>query len=58
MTAVIGDNGAGKSTLVRCLVGVHLPDSGEISFDGKPAHSRTPTRRARRGSRPSTRTWR
>jgi len=36
VTAVIGDNGAGKSTLIRCLVGVHVPDGGDIFFDGKP----------------------
>jgi ABC-type sugar transport system ATPase subunit len=34
VTAVIGDNGAGKSTLIRCLVGVHVPDAGEIFFNG------------------------
>ncbi|TPM30890.1 ATP-binding cassette domain-containing protein [Mesorhizobium sp. B2-3-4] len=35
VTAVIGDNGAGKSTLIRCLVGVHVPDTGSIVFDGR-----------------------
>ena len=35
VTALIGDNGAGKSTLVRCLVGVHRPDTGIIQFDGQ-----------------------
>ena len=34
ITALVGDNGAGKSTLVRCLSGVHRPDSGRISFEG------------------------
>lgn len=34
ITALVGDNGAGKSTLVRCIAGVHQPDSGEIVFDG------------------------
>lgn len=34
ITALVGDNGAGKSTLVRCIAGVHHPDSGEITFDG------------------------
>ena len=37
ITAVIGDNGAGKSTLIRCLVGVHVPDTGEIFFNGCPS---------------------
>lgn len=35
VTAVIGDNGAGKSTLIRCLVGVNVPDDGQIFFDGQ-----------------------
>lgn len=35
VTAVIGDNGAGKSTLVRCLSGIHAPDSGVIELGGE-----------------------
>ncbi len=35
ITALVGDNGAGKSTLVRCLSGIHRPDSGRIVFDGE-----------------------
>ena len=36
VTALVGDNGAGKSTLIKCLAGIHEPDSGEILFDGAP----------------------
>ena len=28
--ALLGENGAGKSTLVKCLVGYHPPDAGQI----------------------------
>jgi D-xylose transport system ATP-binding protein len=34
ITALVGDNGAGKSTLVRCVSGIHRPQSGRIVFDG------------------------
>ncbi|MBB2912493.1 D-xylose transport system ATP-binding protein [Streptosporangium becharense] len=34
ITALVGDNGAGKSTLVRCVSGIHRPQSGRIFFDG------------------------
>jgi D-xylose transport system ATP-binding protein len=35
VVAIVGDNGAGKSTLVKVLAGVHLPDSGTITFGGR-----------------------
>ena len=31
---LVGDNGAGKTTLVKCLSGVHRPDTGGIFIDG------------------------
>jgi simple sugar transport system ATP-binding protein len=41
--ALMGDNGAGKSTLIRCLAGVHPPDSGELHFDGQPMRLTAPS---------------
>jgi D-xylose transport system ATP-binding protein len=32
--ALVGDNGAGKSTLIKCIAGAHMPDSGQILFEG------------------------
>ena len=40
--AVIGPNGAGKTTLFNMVSGFLLPDSGSISFAGKPVHGRSP----------------
>ncbi|HEY0291601.1 MAG TPA: ABC transporter ATP-binding protein [Hansschlegelia sp.] len=34
--ALLGENGAGKSTLVKMIYGVQKPDSGEMTFRGKP----------------------
>jgi ribose transport system ATP-binding protein len=42
ITALVGDNGAGKSTLVRCISGIHRPDSGHIAFDGSRADFHSP----------------
>ncbi len=33
---LIGPNGAGKSTTIRMLLNIITPDSGAITFDGKP----------------------
>src|SRR5713226_6015941 len=37
VTALAGDNGAGKSVLIKCIAGIHTPDSGEILWEGKNA---------------------
>ncbi len=42
VTALIGDNGAGKSTLVRCICGIHPPDSGAVEVQGKPVRFSNP----------------
>ncbi|RNI19521.1 ATP-binding cassette domain-containing protein [Flexivirga caeni] len=49
VTALLGDNGAGKSTLVRCLTGVHPPDTGTIAINGKAVHFATPDESRRAG---------
>lgn len=35
-TVLIGPSGCGKSTFLRLLIGLVGPDSGEVTFDGKP----------------------
>ena len=35
-TVLIGPSGCGKSTLLRMLIGLVAPDSGSVSFGGKP----------------------
>jgi Cu-processing system ATP-binding protein len=34
VTAILGPNGSGKTTLIKCLMGMVLPDDGDIYFGG------------------------
>ncbi len=36
LTAIMGPTGAGKSTLTRLILGLLIPEEGEITLDGKP----------------------
>ena len=49
VTALVGDNGAGKSVLIKCIAGIHAPDRGVISWEGRPVHIRTPREAAALG---------
>jgi len=42
VTALVGDNGAGKSVLIKCVAGIHVPDSGEFFWQGQPVRLRNP----------------
>ena len=49
VTALIGDNGAGKSVLIKCIAGIHSPDDGEMWWEGRLVHVRTPREAAALG---------
>jgi simple sugar transport system ATP-binding protein len=46
---ILGENGAGKSTLMKVLIGLVLPDSGQILIDGEPASILDPIDAAAKG---------
>ena len=49
VVGLLGDNGAGKSTLIKCISGVHMPEEGEIVFDGAPVAFASPMDARRAG---------
>ncbi|GAB6086931.1 ABC transporter ATP-binding protein [Alkaliphilus crotonatoxidans] len=40
--SIIGPNGAGKTTIFNILTGVYQIDGGEIRFEGRPIHGKSP----------------
>lgn len=36
---IIGKSGSGKSVLAKCIVGLYVPDEGEVLYDGKSFHA-------------------
>jgi phospholipid/cholesterol/gamma-HCH transport system ATP-binding protein len=44
---IAGGSGSGKSVLLKTLVGLHRPDAGDITLDGKAIASIAPAERAR-----------
>ena len=49
VTALVGDNGAGKTTLIKAIAGVWELGAGEIIWQGRPVHFRSPKDAARAG---------
>lgn len=52
MTGFVGGNGAGKTTTMRIILGVLTPDTGTVTFDGRPLQAAD---RARFGYMPEER---
>jgi len=42
VTALVGDNGAGKSTLIKTISGIWEPSQGQLIWQGRTVHFRTP----------------
>ena len=40
--ALLGENGAGKSTIVKCIMGYHAADEGDIIVDNASREIRSP----------------
>lgn len=40
--ALAGENGAGKSTLMKVLFGIEAPDEGEVFWEGRSIHIKSP----------------
>ncbi|HEX6609482.1 MAG TPA: ATP-binding cassette domain-containing protein, partial [Hyphomicrobiaceae bacterium] len=51
---LIGPNGAGKTSLFNLVSGIHAPNAGGVTLDGRPLDGLTLHERARRGL---ARTW-
>ena len=47
--ALVGENGAGKSTLGKVLAGIHRPDDGVVTIDGRARRFASPRDAARAG---------
>jgi D-xylose transport system ATP-binding protein len=49
VVALVGDNGAGKSTFIKVMSGTVIPDTAEITVEGKPVKIHHPNDAARLG---------
>jgi urea transport system ATP-binding protein len=48
-TCLMGRNGMGKTTLLKCVMGLLVPDSGSVMFDGREVSRQSAETRARVG---------